>query len=189
MLLDADAPSADAPSDDPFFDPPEDPNILLARFFGALAARDAERLATCYHPLATYSSPVFPDLRGALPAAMWRLALARATDLRIDWDVAFADPRKAQVKWTGRWREGAAERRLAVASTLSIWDGRIVRHVDEFRFPAFAAQTVGLSGRLLAWNGAWRRRLQRRLRARLEEEARAGALAAGEAAGWDNRAP
>ena len=177
-----------APADG-VFDRPEDSGILLARFFGALAARDTARLANCYHPLVTYSSPVFPDLRGVLPVAMWRLALERATDLRVDWDVAFADPRKAQVKWTGRWLDGTSERRLAVASTLSIWDGRIVRHVDEFRFPAFAAQAVGLPGRLLGWHGPWRRRLQRRLRARLEQEARQGALQAGEAAGWDNRAP
>lgn len=188
----ADSPPADSPPASPQVFPvdvAEDPGVLLARFFGALAARDAARLAGCYHPLATYSSPLFPDLRGALPALMWRLALDRAPDLRIDWDVAFADPRKAQVKWTARWRQGTTERRLAVASTLSIWDGRIVRHVDEFRFPSFAAQALGVRGRLLGWNAAWRRRLQRRVRAGLEQAARAGAGPAGEPGGWDNRAP
>jgi heat-inducible transcriptional repressor len=160
-----------------------DPDRLVARFFGALAARDAAGLARCYHPLVSYSSPLFPDLRGPLPAAMWRLGLARADRLQVRWDVVFADPRKAQVNWTARWADGSAQRRLTVATTLAIWDGRVVRQVDEFRFPAFAAQALGLPGQLLGRVGPWRRSVQRRARAAVESAAQGAPHAPGTPAG------
>lgn len=128
-------------------------------------------MAACYHPMASYSNPVFPDLRGAWPGAMWKLALARAEQLQVQWDIAYADARKAQVIWRASWRERGRARHIEAAATMALWDGDIVRHVDEFRFARWAAQAVGVPALLLAWLPAFQRTVQQRARAVLDRSA------------------
>lgn len=145
-----------------------DPRAAVARFFEAFANGDAGRMAACYHPMASYSNPVFPDLRGSWPGAMWKLALARAEQLQVQWDIAYADARKAQVVWRASWRERGRTRRIEAAATMALWDGDIVRHVDEFRFARWAAQAVGAPALLLAWLPVFQRTVQQRARAALD---------------------
>ena len=57
---------------------------LIERFYGAFGRRDGAAMAACYAPDATFSDPVFPDLRGEEPGAMWRMLTGRADDLRIE---------------------------------------------------------------------------------------------------------
>ena len=60
---------------------------LIRRFYDAFAALDGAAMAACYHPQASFSDPVFPDLRGAEPGAMWRMltaAAARSGGFRLD---------------------------------------------------------------------------------------------------------
>src|SRR5436190_2219712 len=48
----------------------EDPNdALIQRFYAAFAARDGAAMAACYAPDATFSDPVFTDLKGEEPGA------------------------------------------------------------------------------------------------------------------------
>lgn len=154
--------------------PDEDPAALVARFFEAFGRGDAQQMAACYHSMSSYSNPVLPDLRGPLPGAMWSLALSRARSLRLDWQVVFADARKAQVRWCVRWSRGRRSLRLDGVSTLSIWDGGIVRQVDEFRFAQWAGQVLGLRGRLLAVLPPLRRAVQRRALAAVQAHAAPG---------------
>ena len=146
----------------------DDALAVVTRFFEAFARRDAAAMAACYHPMASYSSPVFPDLRGVLPGAMWALALSDAQALQLQWSVAFADARKAQVTWRASWRGGRRLRRLEAASTIAVWDGGIVRQVDEFRFARWAAQALGVWSWPLAWLAPFQRRVRQRARAALE---------------------
>ena len=63
----------------------EDANdALIQRFYAAFAARDGETMAACYAPDATFSDPVFTDLRGEEPGAMWRMLTGRADDLEVE---------------------------------------------------------------------------------------------------------
>lgn len=162
--------------------PDDDSAHLVARFFDAFGRGDAQQMAACYHPMVSYSNPVLPDLRGPMPGAMWSLALSRAPSLRLQWQVAFSDARKAQVTWCAQWRQGRRDLRLDAVSTLSIWGDGIARQVDEFRFSQWAGQTLGLRGRLLAWLPAFRRVVQRRTLAAVQAHRARAAAARVEAA-------
>ena len=65
--------------------------VLIARFYAALDRRDAEAMIACYHPKATFSDPVFPQLDAAGVAAMWRMLCERGKDLRVAVSEVSAD--------------------------------------------------------------------------------------------------
>jgi hypothetical protein len=61
-----------------------DPNDeLIQRFYSAFARHDGDTMAACYAPGARFSDPVFTDLRGDEPGAMWRMLTGRAEDLEV----------------------------------------------------------------------------------------------------------
>ncbi len=145
---------------------------LIRRFFDAFAALDGAAMAACYHPQASFSDPVFPDLRGGEPGAMWRMltaAAARSGDFRLDYRIARSEERKAQVLWEADYPYQRGRRvHNRVRSTLTVWDDAIVRHVDEFAFWSWSRQALGASGWLLGWAPAYRRTVQRAARAQLD---------------------
>lgn len=156
---------------------------LLHRWFEGLARLDAEAIAACYHPSASFSDPLFPDLRGERVAWRWRMLVRGASDMRLTYDILAGDERKASVRWRARWRLGGSGRAVSneVLSTFAFWDGRIVRQVDEFGFWRWSRESLGLPGLALGWIPAVRRAAGRRALAQLD--GLAAASAAGEAGG------
>ena len=57
---------------------------IIERFYAAFDACDGDTMAACYAPGAHFSDPVFPDLNGDEPGAMWRMLTAQARDLRVE---------------------------------------------------------------------------------------------------------
>jgi len=56
---------------------------LLHAFYQGFQRRDAEAMAACYAPDATFSDPVFQGLKGAEVPAMWWMLAGRARDLTV----------------------------------------------------------------------------------------------------------
>src|SRR3954463_7502607 len=56
---------------------------LLETFYDAFDRRDGDRMA-CYAPDAHFHDPVFTDLDGDEPGAMWRMLTGQADDLAIE---------------------------------------------------------------------------------------------------------
>jgi SnoaL-like domain len=137
-----------------------DPEIAkeLSRFYDAFNELDAKTMAKMYHEQASFSDPAFPDLRGARIGMMWAMMCSRAKEFSLTYTILFADERKAQVEWHAKYMY-AGKRKVEnhVLSTISLWDGLIVRQIDEFDFPKWAKQALGLPG-LLAGNTEWLRR-------------------------------
>jgi hypothetical protein len=48
-----------------------------------LASHDGDTMAACYAPGGRFSDPVFTDLRGEEPGAMWRMLAGRSEDLKV----------------------------------------------------------------------------------------------------------
>jgi SnoaL-like domain len=137
-----------------------DPEIakLLAKFYDAFSALDAKTMASMYHEKASFTDPAFPDLRGERIGMMWTMMCRRAKNFSLTYKVLFADERKAQVEWQANYLYGGKRKvENHILSTISLWDGLIVRQVDEFDFPRWARQALGLPG-LLAGNTEWLRR-------------------------------
>jgi ketosteroid isomerase-like protein len=125
----------------------------IREFYSAFAARDAEGMARCYHPEVFFSDPVFPRLHGAEAGDMWRMLLARATDLQVTLDEASADDAGGRAKWTARYTFSRTGRPVTnrVEAMFAFRDGLIARHYDRFSFWKWAAQALGPAGRALGW--------------------------------------
>ena len=137
-----------------FLDPSMHPNETVVReFYAAFARRDAEAMARCYHPEIFFSDPVFPRLRGPEAADMWRMLLARATDLEVTLDEVSADSGGARARWTARYTFSRTGRKVVnrVAAMFAFREGLIVRHYDQFSFWKWASQALGPAGAALGW--------------------------------------
>lgn len=130
------------------------PNETLIReFYGAFAKRDAEGMAKCYHPDIFFSDTVFPKLRGDEAGDMWRMLLARATDLEVTLDSASGDTSGGRAHWTARYTFTRTGRPVVnrINAMFAFRDGRIVRHHDSFPFWRWASQALGPVGAALGW--------------------------------------
>ncbi len=149
---------------------------LVRRYFDALARLDGEAMAQCLHPMVSYSDPVFADLRGDDVGWRWRLMTRGASDMHLAYDIVRGDARKAQVQWQARYRFAGSARQVSnkVLTTLTFWDGTIVRQIDEYDFARWSRSSAGV----LAWavcalpgaRAALQRRALHRLRAFIDRE-------------------
>jgi ketosteroid isomerase-like protein len=126
---------------------------LIREFYGAFARRDAEAMARCYHADIFFSDPVFPSLRGGEAGDMWRMLLARATDLQVTLDEASADADGGRAHWTARYTFSKTGRTVVnrIEAKFAFRDGLIARHYDRFSFWRWAAQALGPAGTILGW--------------------------------------
>lgn len=126
---------------------------LIRDFYAAFARRDAEGMARCYHPEIFFSDPVFQKLRGEAAGDMWRMLLARATDLEVTLDEASADDDGGRAHWTARYTFSKTGRKVVnrIEALFAFRDGRIVRHFDHFSFWRWASQALGPLGAALGW--------------------------------------
>ena len=126
---------------------------LVREFYAAFARKDAEGMARCYHPEVFFSDTVFPSLRGPEAGDMWRMLLARATDLEVTLDEAWGNSQGGQAKWTARYTFSKTGRKVVnrISALFAFRDGLIVRHHDSFPFWPWAAQALGPAGKVLGW--------------------------------------
>jgi len=126
---------------------------LIREFYAAFARKDAEAMARCYHPDIFFSDTVFPSLRGEEAGDMWRMLLARATDLEVTLDSASADDQGGRAQWTARYTFSKTGRKVVnvIQAMFAFRDGLIVRHHDSFPFWRWARQALGPVGAMLGW--------------------------------------
>jgi ketosteroid isomerase-like protein len=126
---------------------------LIRGFYSAFQRRDHAAMATCYAPDATFSDPVFRDLRGAQVGAMWRLLCERASDLRVVASGIQADADRGTARWDAWYSFSATGRPVhnAIQAAFQFRGGLIVQHIDRFDLYAWARQALGLKGVLLGW--------------------------------------
>jgi ketosteroid isomerase-like protein len=126
---------------------------LVRELYAAFARRDADAMARCYHPEIFFSDPVFPALRGPEAGDMWRMLLARATDLEVTLDEVAAEGEGVRARWTARYTFSRTGRKVVnrVSALFALRDGLIVRHHDHFSFWRWASQALGPLGSALGW--------------------------------------
>jgi hypothetical protein len=159
---------------------------VVGRFFEAFAASDWQTMARCYHDKASFSDPVYPDLREERIVYMWHQLLGAAetsklksgsnkahslNNLKLAYRVLFGDERKAQVQWTATYFYRNRLVTNQVLSTLAIWDDKIVRQVDEYNFWRWSRQALGLTGLAFGAMPWYQRSVQRSAQSRLEQAA------------------
>ena len=144
---------------------------LLDRFYAAFARHDGDTMAACYTADATFSDPVFTDLRGNEPGAMWQMLTRRSTDLSIELVDRAAAGDKGSAHWVARYPFGKAGRRVVneVRSTFRFQDGLIAEQRDEFDLYRWTRQALGPVGVALGWTPVVQGGVRRKARAGLDE--------------------
>ena len=129
----------------------------LTRFYEAFARRDGDAMAAMYAPDATFEDPVF-RLTGSDIGKMWIGLTRGAKDFSVQFTVAKAGPGTGVVEWTARYLFGGKRPVVnVIVSEIEMHDGLIAHQKDTFDFPRWAAQALGLPGRLFG-RMAWMRR-------------------------------
>lgn len=144
---------------------------LIEAFYAAFARKDGAAMAACYAPDARFSDPVFVDLEGAEPGAMWRMLTARADDLEINLLEHEADEARGTAHWTADYTFTQTGRKVHndVRAEMRFADGLIADHRDRFDFYAWARQAFGPLGVALGWTPILRGKVQGQARAGLDE--------------------
>jgi ketosteroid isomerase-like protein len=144
---------------------------LIERFYEAFGRRDGDAMASCYAPGARFSDPVFRDLRGDEPGAMWRMLTSRAEDLRIELVGCDAAAEEGWAHWLADYTFTQTGRKVRndVRAQFRFADSLIAEHEDSFGFHAWARQALGPSGLLLGWTPLIQGAVRKRARAGLDE--------------------
>jgi len=145
---------------------------LIQRFYTAFDRKDGDAMAACYAPDARFSDPVFGELRGAEPGAMWRMLTAQARDLSVELVEHATDPAAGtgDARWIARYTFTQTGRPVTndVRARFRFAGGLIAEHDDAFSFHAWARQALGAPGLLLGWTPMLRASVRRRARGSLE---------------------
>jgi ketosteroid isomerase-like protein len=143
---------------------------LIQGFYAAFERRDGPAMAACYAPEARFSDPVFTDLSGEEPGAMWRMLTARATDLKVRLLEQEAGDERGTAHWIADYTFSTGRRvHNDVRAQFRFAHGLIAEHRDSFSFYAWARQALGPAGLLLGWTPILRGKVQRQARAGLDE--------------------
>jgi uncharacterized protein len=144
---------------------------LIQRFYAAFAKHDGDAMAACYTPDAHFSDPVFTDLRGAEPGAMWRMLTGRAEDLEVELVEHEAEDERGSAHWLADYTFSSTGRKVHndVRAEFRFQDGLIAEHRDSFSFYAWSRQALGPAGLALGWTPLIHGKVKRQARAGLEE--------------------
>jgi ketosteroid isomerase-like protein len=143
---------------------------LIERFYTAFDAHDGETMAACYAPDARFSDPVFPDLRGEEPGAMWRMLSERGKDLRVELHEHEADDETGSAHWIARYTFNTGRPVVNdIRARFRFRDGLIAEHDDAFDFWRWSRQALGPAGLLLGWTPLLRAQVRKQARAGLDE--------------------
>jgi ketosteroid isomerase-like protein len=142
----------------------------IDELYAAFDRRDGDAMAACYAPNARFSDPVFIDLKGEEPGAMWRMLTGRSTDLAIELVDRSATADRGTARWVARYTFGQTGRLVVndVTSTFRFRDGLISEQRDDFDFARWARQALGIPGVLLGWTPYLRNKVRRSARSGLD---------------------
>jgi ketosteroid isomerase-like protein len=143
---------------------------LIQRFYGAFARCDGDAMAECYAPSAHFSDPVFVDLHGEEPGAMWRMLTGRSKDLVVTLQEHEADDTTGRARWLADYTFSTGNKvHNDVLSRFRFQDGLIVEHIDSFSFYEWSRQSMGRLGAALGWTPLMRNMVRRKAAAGLDE--------------------
>jgi ketosteroid isomerase-like protein len=145
---------------------------LISRFYTAFQSLDAEAMAACYAEGATFSDPVFTELRGHQVGDMWRMLCASAKDFTLTFD-SVTD---TSAHWVAAYTFSSTGRHVVndIHASFVISDGRIQEHRDSFDLWAWSRQALGASGLVLGWTPFLQGKVRRQAMAGLRKFQQSG---------------
>ncbi|MEO6951395.1 MAG: nuclear transport factor 2 family protein [Polyangia bacterium] len=142
-----------------------EPREVVEHFYRCFAAHDGSGMAACYTDDATFSDPVFKDLKGDEVGGMWKMLTARSGDLVVELEGITGPDDKADgasaaethyiAHWTARYSFTATKRKVVnrVTSNIYLRGDKFARQRDDFDLAAWLKQALGPTAALLGWTG------------------------------------
>jgi hypothetical protein len=161
-------------------------HALVTRLYTCFVNSDGDGMAACYHPEASFSDPVFPNLSGSLVGDMWRMLNSKKADpASRSFTNVQATATTGSAHWEARYKfplNGLPVHNI-IEAQFEFKDGLIYKHVDTFDFYWWARQAFGVQGFLMGWTDFFKGKVRASIRARLDAfvKSRADAAAAGAA--------
>ena len=152
--------------------------ILIKNFYEAFDAKDYPTMQAAYHPDASFSDPVFPDLSANEVKAMWKMLTTSAKDLKITFRDVKADNTQGRCHWEAEYTFSGTGRKVhnIIEAEFKFAEGKIIRHTDNFGFWRWSRMALGGPGLLLGWSpwllNAVRKKVRGRLTRFMKEEAK-----------------
>lgn len=127
---------------------------LLESFYQSFQKLEPQGMVKCYHPDAEFSDPVFPNLKGHQPGAMWTMLCQRAQDFELTFSHVHADDHTGTVQWEAKYVFSTTGRPIhnKIQAKFEFKDGKIIKHIDHFDFWKWSRMALGAPGTLLGWS-------------------------------------
>ncbi len=135
---------------------------IVKQFYKAFQQLDATTMTACYHDEIVFEDPAFGCLEGDRARAMWTMLCQNAKDLEVTFKILEEDDKKATVKWEAVYTFSKTGRKVhnIVTADMVLEEGKIIQHKDHFKLWKWAAQAMGLRGRILGGTTFFKKRLQ-----------------------------
>jgi len=126
---------------------------LIEKFYSSFAKKEVNNMLSCYHEQITFSDPVFKGLQGEQARNMWRMLLARSTDLVLVFSQVQANEHTGSAYWEATYTFSQTGRQVTnkIKAHVEFKDGKIYQHTDHFDLWAWSKMALGLPGYLLGW--------------------------------------
>lgn len=159
----------------------------IDRLYTAFINSDGDAMASCYHPDATFSDPVFPSLKGREVGDMWRFLCAKKADPSSRTFTAVhvsEDGKTGSAHWEARYKFPLNGNPVhnSIDASFTFVDGLIYDHCDSFDFYWWSRQAFGLQGLVLGWTAFFQVKVQQSIRARFDAFVKTSATETKEAA-------
>ena len=135
---------------------------LIETFYTAFQKRDAATMISCYHNDIVFNDPVFGQLKGDNVKAMWMMLCQNANDLEIEFSEIQASLKKGSVHWEAWYIFSKTGKRVhnIVEASFEFNDSKIINHTDNFNLHKWAAQALGIKGKLLGGTKFFQNKIQ-----------------------------
>lgn len=141
---------------------------LIHQFYTAFQHKDYVTMQELYHPKASFSDPVFQNLKSQEVKAMWEMLITAGKDLKVSFRDVEADDRRGACHWEAWYTFSRTGRKVhnIIDASFEFQDGKILKHQDTFNFWRWSRQALGITGLFLGWTSV--------IQAKISETARKG---------------
>lgn len=135
---------------------------LIRNFYTAFQRKDFLTMQQCYNADATFSDPVFENLKCTEVKAMWEMFCVKSTDLAIEFSDVYADEKLGSANWKATYTFSLTGKKVVnhISSKFIFKNGKIISHTDTFNFYNWAKQALGMKGILMGWTPFLKNKVQ-----------------------------
>jgi len=144
---------------------------LITRFYYSFANGNIKSMQDCYSDDVIFKDPVFGELQGERAKKMWEMLLTRNKNIDVYVSDIYVGNDTGTAKWKAIYNFGKKQCKVTntVSATFDLKENKIVKHIDDFNFYAWAKQALGLKGLLFGWSNYFQQKVQKEVNQLLDD--------------------